>query len=322
MPLGEFDLIQQFFTRNQVQPGLVVGIGDDAAVVEIPPDRQLVVTADTLVAGVHFPEQASPEDIGYKSLAVNLSDLGAMGAIPRWYTLSLTLPAANDAWLSAFSAGLQQLETEEAVVLIGGDTTRGPLSISIQAMGLVRRGAAVRRSGASAGDDVYVTGTLGDAALGLQSVLGKAPESLLPGSALAGCIGRLNRPQPRTTAGYSLAPFVTAMIDCSDGFTADLGHILSASGCGAEVMLGSLPLSSAVRCWVELQGWQLPLSGGDDYELIFTADPDQREVINGIAENLHCAITPVGKIVPGAGLKLIERDGAVVESATVGYTHF
>ncbi len=322
MPLGEFDLIQQFFTRDQDQPGLVVGIGDDAAVVKIPPDRRLVVTADTLVAGVHFPEQASPEDIGYKSLAVNLSDLGAMGAIPRWYTLSLTLPVANEAWLSAFSTGLQLLETEEAVVLIGGDTTRGPLSISIQAMGLVRPGAAVLRSGANAGDDIYVTGTLGDAALGLQSVVGEVSESLLPGSALAGCIDRLNRPQPRTIAGYSLAPFVTAMIDCSDGFTADLGHILRASGCGAEVMLESLPLSSAVRCWVESQGWQLPLSGGDDYELIFTADSAQREVINGIAENLHCAITPVGKVVPGAGLKLIKRDGVVVESDPRGYTHF
>ena len=322
MSLGEFDLIRRYFNRNQAHPGLVVGIGDDAAVLDVPADSQLVVTADTLVAGVHFPVSARPEDIGFKSLAVNLSDLAAMGAIPRWYTLSITLPEAEDDWLSGFSAGLQRLENEEAVALIGGDTTRGPLSIGIQAMGVVRTGAAVLRSGARAGDDVYVTGTLGDAALGLKCVQGEITEPLVSECARSGCVERFNRPQPRSIAGYSLAPFVNAMIDCSDGFVADLGHILAASQCGAEIELASLPLSHALRRWVATRDWALPLSGGDDYELIFTADALQRDVINGIADNLHHPITRVGRIVSGAGVELIEPDGSRLERKPQGYTHF
>ena len=322
MPLGEFDLIGRYFNRQQNQPGLAVGIGDDAAVVDIPADHQLVVTADTLVAGVHFPEQTSSEDIGYKSLAVNLSDLAAMGAVPRWYTLALTMPEANDAWLSGFSAGLAQLETDASVVLIGGDTTRGPLAIGIQAMGLVRRGAAVRRAGAKVGDDVYVTGALGDAALGLKYLQGDVPGAMFADAAIARCIERLNRPQPRNVAGRSLAPFVNAMIDCSDGFAADLGHILTASDCGAEIELARLPLSTAGRRWVDVRDWHLAFAGGDDYELIFTAAPAQRDVINGIADNLDCPITPVGRIMAGNGMILKQHDGSIFDFAPRGYTHF
>jgi len=322
MSLGEFELIDRYFRQPQPRPGVVVGVGDDAAVIDVPADRQLVVTADTLVAGVHFPASTEPGDVGYKSLAVNLSDLGAMGAIPRWYLLSLTMPEADESWLADFTEGLRALESIEGVTLVGGDTTRGPLAVSIQAMGLVRRGAAVLRAGAEVGDDIYVTGTLGDAALGLKFVTGELPTTGVPDDAVSRCIERLNRPRPRTVAGYSLAPFLHAMIDCSDGFVADLGHILRASGHGAEIELAKLPLSAAVRWVVETEGWGLPLSGGDDYELIFTAAPSQRSVINGIADTLHCSLTCVGRIVDEPGIRLIAADGTVKAGDLHGYTHF
>ncbi len=322
MSLGEFELIDRYFRQPQPRPGVVVGVGDDAAVIDVPADRQLVVTADTLVTGVHFPASTEPGDVGYKSLAVNLSDLGAMGAIPRWYLLSLTMPEADESWLADFTEGLRALESVEGVTLVGGDMTRGPLAVSIQAMGLVRRGAAVLRAGAEVGDDVYVTGTLGDAALGLKLITGELPRTEFGDDALARCIERLNRPRPRTVAGYSLAPFLHAMIDCSDGFVADLGHVLRASGRGAEIELASLPLSAAVRRMVETEGWGLPLSGGDDYELIFTAAPSQRSVINGIADTLHCSLTCVGRIVDEPGIRLIAADGTVKAGDLHGYTHF
>ncbi len=318
MTLGEFDLIERFFQRSRAMPGVIVGVGDDAAVLELPADRQLVVTADTLIEGVHFPVATAAFDIGYKVLAVSVSDLAAMGAMPRWYTLALTLPQADESWLGDFSAGLAALEEASGIALIGGDTTRGALSVTIQAMGWVRRGAAVRRAGARPGDDVYVTGTLGDAALGLKLVRGEVGSA----EAFERCRERLDRPRPRTVAGYSLAPFVTAMIDCSDGFVADLTHLLEASGCGAEIDLRQLPLSAPVRRWVSEHGWALPLGGGDDYELIFTADPAQRSVINGIADNLHCAVTRVGVIVEQAGIRLLDEQGHGIEPAQAGYRHF
>ena len=322
MSLGEFELIDRYFRQTQPRPGVVVGIGDDAAVVDVPTDRQLAVTADTLVAGVHFPASTDPGDVGYKSLAVNLSDLGAMGAVPRWYLLSLTMPEADESWLTDFTEGLRALESIEGVALIGGDTTRGPLAISIQAMGLARRGAAVLRAGAEVGDDVYVTGTLGDAALGLKFITGELPQTAFDDEAVARSIARLARPRPRTVAGYSLAPFLHAMIDCSDGFVADLGHILHASGCGAEIELAKLPLSAPVRRLVETEGWALPLSGGDDYELILTAAPSQRSVINDIADVLPCSLTRVGRIVDAHGIRLIDADGTVIAGELHGYTHF
>lgn len=323
MALDEFSLIKRYFSQEPHIPhGVVVGVGDDAAVIRVPEQRELVITTDTLIEGIHFSSATLAEDIAFKSLAVSLSDLASMGAIPRWFTLALTLPEVREEWLASFSAALLQLADEEGIALIGGDTTRGALTVTIQAMGLVHVGSAVLRSGARAGDDIYVTGTLGDAALGLKLAKGQVAELALSERDRAHCLARLNRPTPRTTAGYSLAPFVDAMIDCSDGFAADLGHILEASECGAEVELSRLPLSAAVRDWVESNGWDLPLSGGDDYELIFTASPEQRDAINGIAENLQMAVTPVGVVSSQPGLRLITADGEQLALTQTGYQHF
>ncbi len=320
MSLGEFDLIRDYFTWDS-GADVATGVGDDAAVVDVPVGQQLVITTDTLIRDVHFPAETAAFDIGYKSLAVSLSDLAAMGAAPRWFTLALTLPQADEQWLAEFSAGLKALQTAGHPALVGGDTTRGPLTITIQAMGLVQKGKAVLRANARVGDDLYVTGTLGDAALGLRVVMDDLPPRL-SAPMRDRCVQRLNRPRPRVRAGCSLAPFVSAMIDCSDGFLADLEHILQASGCGAEVDLPALPLSVAMQHHVGNAGWQLPLSGGDDYELIFTADPGQRSVINGIADLLDCPVTPVGRITSGLELKLIQADHSRLLPDAEGFTHF
>ena len=321
MSLGEFELIQRFFSWPSGRSDVSVGIGDDTAVVDVPAGQQLVVTTDTLVEGVHFPAHTSPFDTGHKSLAVSLSDLAAMGARPRWFTLALTLPKVDENWLSGFSSGLRTLAEQQNIVLVGGDTTKGPLTISIQAMGVVGSGQAVLRSTAKPGDDIYVTGTLGDAALGLEFAL-ETSEPGITKECRSYCLQRLNRPEPRVRAGISLAPFLTAMIDCSDGFVADLGHILASSGCGAELQLAALPLSSALQVNVEKQGWRYPLSGGDDYELIFTASPRSRCEIIGIAENLNAPVTRVGKITEGGGIKITSADGQLLDLTTTGYTHF
>ncbi len=319
MPL-EFELIQQFFNNAQAQSDVVCGIGDDAAILSVACGDQLVVTADTLIRGVHFPNDTLAEDIGFKSLAVNLSDLAAMGATPRWFTLSLTLPEADTEWLAGFSSGLFDLAQKEGIALVGGDTTRGPLSITIQAMGTVSGGGGVRRSTAEVGDDLYVTGTLGDAALGLA---GRLRKIMLESEDFLFCNQRLNRPRPRVATGLALQGYVHSMIDCSDGFVADLGHILSASHKGAEIYLHSLPLSDAVRRWVEQEsGWQYPLYGGDDYELIFSAPVDHRTKIAAFVDALGVPISKVGTVIEQPGLQLYAENGDLVNIDQSGYTHF
>ena len=318
---AEFEIIERYFRRlTAPDDSVLLGIGDDAAVLRVPERHVMAVTVDTLVEGVHFPAGTDSDAVGHKALAVNLSDLAAMGANPCWFTLALTLPQVNEVWLEGFAAGLARLASRHRVVLIGGDTTRGPLSITIQALGTLPDYAAATRAGACPGDDIYVTGTLGDAALGLAAWAGEVE---LPSADTAFCAARLNRPEPRVMAGLALQGYVHAMIDCSDGFIADLGHILDQSGLGAEVRRDRLPLSGPVRRQLAAsEAWRYPLAGGDDYELIFTAPASRRLAIAALVDALDCAITWVGQVRSAPGLVLLDAEGQVFVPPLRGYQHF
>ncbi len=311
---GEFDLIRTYFTRAGAAPGVVRGIGDDAALLAVPPGHELAVTTDTLVAGRHFPDDAAPFDIGWKALAVNLSDLAAMGAEARWLTLALTLPTADASFLAEFSRGFFALAGREGVTLVGGDTTRGPLSITVTAMGVLPAGSALRRDGAHAGDDLYVSGPLGDAGLGLRLVLGQWPDTLSDAHA-AHVLARLNRPEPRLATGRALRGVASACLDISDGLAQDLGHLLVASGVGAELALDRLPRSDALAAIDAGFADVLALTSGDDYELLFTAPASAREAVTALGA------TCIGRITEDAGLRLF-RDGAAVTLPVAGFTHF
>lgn len=316
----EFDLIQRYFHRQYDRSDIEIGNGDDCAVVSVPVDHQLAITTDTLIEGVHFPVGTLPERIGHKALAVSLSDLAAMGSVPKWFTLSISLPQHDEAWLSGFSKGLFALADQFNVALIGGDTTRGPLSITIQAMGSVADGRAVRRSTAQVGDDIYVTGTIGDAALGLKAL---TTDLELPGHHLYHCQQRLDKPSPRISSGIAASPFVTAMIDCSDGLVADLGHLLVDSGLGGVIKTSRVPLSESVKDYAEeTKDWELPLAGGDDYELIFTASPDNRSIIAALPEAVNCPITWLGTVTTHDGLVVLGEDDVALDFSAQGYKHF
>ncbi len=298
---------------------MTLGVGDDCALLRVPPGQELAVSIDTLVAGVHFLPDCDPQSLGHKALAVSLSDLAAMGAEPAWATLALTLPADlprdRPDWLPGFCRGLDGLARAHGVALVGGDTTSGPLALSIQVHGLVPSGQAVRRSGAAPGDLVCVSGTLGDAGLALRGVLAGAsvPEPLRR---------RLDWPQPRVALGLALRGLATAMIDCSDGLAADLGHILAASGAsgaGAELDLAALPLSAEVAA---IGDWSLPLASGDDYELCFTLPPTQVQALTGLAEAGGVPVTVIGRIEPAPGLRLRRPDGTLHTLGRSGYDHF
>jgi len=316
----EFDIINKYFTDFPQRSDVVLGIGDDAAILQPPKRHELLITTDTLISAVHFPEQTSAEAIGHKSLAVNLSDLAAMGAKPLWFTLALTLPEADSEWLNNFSKGLKKLAVRYQLALVGGDTTQGPLSITIQACGCAPEGRAVRRSGANPGDDIYVTGSLGDAGLGLASVQDRiklaAVDQVL-------CEKKLNYPEPRVSAGMGLLTLATAMIDCSDGFAADLGHILKQSRVGAEVQIKNLPLTTVVQNYLKTQNdGSLPLTAGDDFELIFTAAAENRSEISAVADVLDCPITWVGKITKDSDFLLRQKNGELYSLKKTGYQHF
>lgn len=313
---GEFDLIREFFTRPARDANVVLGIGDDAALLAVPAGDVLAVTTDTLVAGRHFPEDAAAADIGWKSLAVNLSDLAAMGATARWVTLAITLPDNNEQFLREFSRGFFALADHENVRLVGGDTTRGPLAITVTAMGTLPPAAAIRRDGARAGDDLYVSGTVGDAGLGLRLALDQWPDELaaeIRDMALA----RLHRPQPRLALGTALRGVASAGLDVSDGVAQDLGHLLRASGVGAELELDALPMSIALQAIDPAFAVILALTSGDDYELLFTAPPTLRDAI----AMLPVRCTRIGRITPAPGLVLM-RNGQPVDMPMTGYTHF
>jgi thiamine-monophosphate kinase len=312
----EFDLIDYLKRHNPVQrPDVLQGIGDDCARVQVQSGYELAVTTDTLVAGVHFPVDTPPHAIGYKSLAVNLSDLAAMGAEPAWITLALTLPAADMNWLASFAEGFFGLARQYGVQLIGGDTTQGPLSITVQAQGFIPQGQAITRGGAKPGDYICVTGFLGEAGLNLLKHNS--------GEMAAGARSRLNYPEPRIIAGIALRGIASAAIDVSDGLIADLGHILTMSGVGARLTLEELPLSAAM---LEDQDpakmYELALTAGDDYELCFTIGEQHIERINQLQYDLKLPIKHIGNIQETPGLRIYRRGGEPLEIASGGYEHF
>ena len=314
MGAGEFDLIARIRARVATRADVVLGIGDDAALLAPPPGRQLVVTADTLNDGVHFPRGTSPADVGWKALAVNLSDLASMGAEPAWCTLSLSLPQSDPAWIEGFLDGFLDLAGQHDIALVGGDTTRGPLSIAVTAMGLVEPGRALRRDGARVGDEVWVTGTLGDAAGGL---------ALLDREAVPALRARLDRPTPRVAAGRALAGIATACVDVSDGLLADLGHVCARSHVAAHLDVDALPASAALReAFGEADRIALQASGGDDYELCFTAPADAGADIGAVSAQLGLRITRIGRIVAGEGVHPVDAKSQPWSSPRRGYDHF
>ncbi len=315
MAAAEFDLISRICARIPTRKDVLLGIGDDAALLAVPAGMQLVVTADTLNAGVHFPHATAAADIGWKSLAVNLSDLAAMGALPRWCTLSLSLPQAEEAWIDAFLDGFLPLAAAHDVGLVGGDTTRGPLSIAVTAMGLVEAGQSLRRDGARLGDDLWVTGTLGDAAAALQRILAGTQVS-------AALRRRLERPTPQVAAGLRLSGLAHACIDLSDGLLADLAHICARSGVAAEVQLSGLPASAELLQLDAATRWPLQACGGDDYELCFTAAPQHRELLLQAMDFAGVVATRIGRIVAGQGVHAIDGSGAPWHPDVSGYQHF
>jgi thiamine-monophosphate kinase len=314
----EFSLIKRYFQRKAKQrPDVMMGIGDDAAILKIPQGELLAAAIDTMVAGVHFPEKTSPFDIGYKALAVNLSDLAAMGAAPAWLTLALTMPQSDSDWLQAFADGLFLLANKFDMQLVGGDTTRGPLTISIQAHGFVKPDDIIYRHGAKAGDQVYVSGTLGDAGLGLLAV---TQQKQLHDHDKNFILQRLNRPQPRVELGMALRGIASSAIDVSDGLIADLRHILDASQVGAVIHAENLPLSSALKNnLTNEEAVKLALTSGDDYELCFTIPKSREQEFLSKINSLSVPCTRIGDIISQPELQVNGYHG---EISTTGYQHF
>jgi len=314
---GEFDLIERIRARTVARGDVVLGIGDDAALLQPPAGQQLVIAMDTLNAGVHFPDDTAPADIGWKALAVNLSDLAAMGAAPAWCTLSLSLPASGPVWIDGFLDGFDALARLHDVALVGGDTTRGPLSVCVTAFGLVAPGMALRRDGARIGDDVWVSGTPGDAAAALAQWSAGAPRDPALRS-------RLDRPTPRLALGLQLAGLASAAIDISDGLLADLAHLCRGSGVGATIELEALPVSDALRAAAPDRDTRraLQATGGDDYELCFTASPDRRGAILEAGVGAGVEVTRIGRIGSGAEVIAVGADGAPWTPPRAGWDHF
>ncbi len=324
--MNEFSLIDNYFKRRN-NPGtgsVKLSIGDDAAIISCPPGHELVVATDTLVADVHFPATINPASIGYKALAVNLSDLAAMGASPAWALLNLTLPNDDDGWLTGFSDGVFELLNEFEMNLAGGDTCRGPLNIGITAAGWIAENEPMTRSGAQAGDAVFVSGYLGDAAMGLRLYRDKASAaSELSDADKSYLLTRLHRPTPRVALGQRLVGLATSCIDISDGLMADAGHICEQSEVGMEMNLKDLPLSPAFKnAGTGSDEIELAISGGDDYELCFTCPKERETSVEDIARELDLPITKVGDVTSEAGARFIDENGMAWESSKTGYNHF
>jgi len=314
---GEFSLIDQYF-KNVGTTGQLsrLGIGDDAAVLDVPAGQQLVMSVDTLVAGVHFPETTSAADIAHKALAVNLSDLAAMGATPAWFLLSITLPEVDQAWLSEFSDGLKKIAGQYEIELIGGDTCRGPLSITVQVNGLVDKDKYVTRSGAKPGDLIVVSGEPGNAALGLAFLQKKIS---LPKEIEDLAVKAINRPIPRLCLSVFLQEYANAAIDLSDGLVGDLKHILDKSGVGAVIRQADLPVNNWIK---QNNAYQYALSGGDDYELCLTIPEKHRDQIETWNQaNPDCLLHEIGEITK-SGYYLTTTDGSIDLTRQTGFQHF
>lgn len=318
--MSEFDLISRLqeiicIPQEREIARATVGIGDDGAVLAVPSGHDLVVCTDTLVAGVHFPDSTDPQAIGYKALAVNLSDLAAMGAQPAWFFMALTLPSGDEEWLESFAGGMAGLAASARIMLAGGDVTSGPLSITVTALGLVEKDSALTRSNASAGDLIVASGTLGAAAHALSLLKkGEVPT--------AGDRKALDYPTPRLQLGRALQGLATSCIDISDGLAADLGHILEQSGVGAEIRLEKLPCPESLSGLDGNQRWPLQLSGGDDYELCFTVPRGSETRLASISKNCGVDLSVIGKICSGNDLVLKTAEDDEYESPVTGYLHF
>ena len=329
--MGEFDLIERYF-KSAAKPhtgrddGVDLGIGDDCALITPQPGMQLAISSDMLVEGRHFLSTVSPEALGHKALAVNLSDLAACGAEPLGFTLALSMPRADEAWLAGFSRGLLALADLHSCALIGGDTTAGPLNICITVFGQVPKGQALLRSGAKAGDDIYVSGSPGEARVALEIFRGNIQASQTIFEATR---QRMERPTPRVALGLALRGIASSCIDVSDGLLGDLGHILKSSGAGAEIELNAIDSIADRAIFTPANGLfstgfarKMVLSGGDDYELCFTASPAQREAFNAAAAHAQVAITRIGSVQPALGVRLRDSQGNAIANDFESFDHF
>ncbi|TBR37569.1 thiamine-phosphate kinase [Marinomonas agarivorans] len=316
--MKEFELIERVFKASCIadihgREDLILGIGDDCAQIQIPPNHDLVFSIDSLVEGRHFPFDADPKAIGYRAVATCVSDLAAMGAKPAFFTLALTLPKSDPQWLSAFAEGMAEIAEPIGLLLMGGDTTQGPLTISLQVHGYVEKGQAVTRAGAQVGDDIYVTGLLGDPAAAVPIMTG---EKIVNGELYEYFYEAYWRPTPRLIAGMALKRVVSAMLDISDGVIQDVQHILTASNVGAKLDASCVPISTTLKTWHPEQALTIALTGGDDYELCFTASESAREEIALITNTLHLNCTRIGKVT-AQGFHVDGYDGT-----DIGWQHF
>ena len=319
--MGEFDLITRYFTRPAKRA--VLGVGDDCALWQIQPGMQLAVSTDMLVEGRHFLNTVPAKRLGHKALAVNLSDLAASGAKPVAFTLALAMPRIDETWLQGFSAGLLALADQHTCELVGGDTTQGPLTICITVMGEVPPGDALLRQGAQVGDDIYISGSVGDARLALEVMRGQLS---LSASDFESCRQRMEQPQPRIALGLALRGVANACIDVSDGLAGDLGHVLKASQVGAVLttdwVQDSAAISVAMQSLPFARRLDMALAGGDDYELLFTAAPEQAEAVQHAANEADVSVTCIGRITTGSGLQVLDLQGVPMSRRFASFDHF
>lgn len=324
---GEFELIARYFGEParagaRRRADVPLGIGDDAAVLAVPAGRQLVAALDSLVEGTHFPAGSPPASIGHRVLAVNLSDLAAMGAEPAWYLLALTLPRVDEDFLAQFARGLMELAEAHGIALVGGDTTGGPLAASVQALGFIEPGTALTRAGARPGDLLYVSGSPGDAAAGLRLAMDPHAGQGLDAAHRQWLSDRFHYPQPRVALGRALRGLASACIDVSDGLAGDAAKLGAASGCGVVIDVERLPLSGPLVAYAGAGAAQLALSGGEDYELCFTVPPERVAELEARLVNVKCPVTCIGRLEAGGGLRLLERGVASNRFDTRGFDHF
>ena len=317
MPVGEFELIAKYFERPARRA--VLGVGDDCALIQPAPGMQLAISTDALVEGRHFLTTVPPQRLGHKALAVNLSDLAACGARPLAFTLALAMPRVDEAFLQGLSDGLFALAERYGIELVGGDTTAGPLNLTLTVIGEVPAGQALLRSGARAGDELYVSGRLGDARLALEAFRGRC---VLDGAAFEQVRSAMECPEPRVALGQSLRGIASAAIDLSDGLVGDLSHVLRRSGVGAALQLDRLPRSEVLAAQPIAVQHECLLAGGDDYELLFTAPPSRRDAVQAVAAQSQVPVTRVGHITAEPGLSILDADGRPVTAAVRAFDHF